>query len=265
MKSNNRKGILLSVLFILMSYFFTRGLYSPFFVLLIALLLLVAFFKERMRSFAWMVISFFLGNLLLVYMDTFMESFHFPHYSLVMFSQMLLLIPILLISYVIKKFKQEIIFYFQKPILTGKIQLPFNIAFSLSKFFLILCLLSILSIIGTLFVKNEDMRLSAVLFILLFASINALLEEVLWRGIFLPKLIAISNHQLGLVVTSIAFGLHTTMFGFSLIISISYMFLGILLGILTIKFKSIFPSVVVHFSVTTLLLISGWMVIPIIN
>ncbi|NHC41294.1 CPBP family intramembrane metalloprotease [Bacillus sp. MM2020_1] len=263
MNSNNQKGILLCVLFIFMSYFFTRGFYSPFFVLLIALLLLVAFFKEGMRSFAWMVISFFLGNLLLVYMDTFMESFHFPHYSLVMYSQMLLLIPILLISYVIKKFKQEITPYFQKPILTGKIQLPINIAFSLSKFFLILCLLSILSIIGALFVKIEDVRLSAVLFILLFSCINALLEEVLWRGIFLPKLITITNHPLGMVVTSIAFGLHTTMFGFSLIIFISYMLLGIFLGFLTIKFKSIFPSVVVHFSVTTLLLIFGWMVIPI--
>ena len=53
-----------------------------------------------------------------------------------MYSQMLLLIPILLISYVIKKFKQEITPYFHRPILTGNIQLPFNIAFSMSKFFL---------------------------------------------------------------------------------------------------------------------------------
>jgi membrane protease YdiL (CAAX protease family) len=196
-------------------------------------------------------------------MDTLIESLQFPPYSLVMFSQMLLFIPILMIIYVIKKFKQDITPYFRKPILTGTIQLPFNNPLSMRKFFLTLCLLSFLSIFGTLFVNIEDVRWHAVLFMILFSTINAWLEEVLWRGIFLAKLITITNQPFGLVVASIAFGLHTTMFGFSLIITIFYMFLGIFLGFLTIKFKSIFPSVVVHFSVTTLLLIFGWMVIPI--
>ncbi|MFP5108032.1 hypothetical protein ACSU6B_14790 [Neobacillus sp. C211] len=87
MEGINRQGILFRLLFLTMTYFFARGYYTPFFVFLIALLLLVAFFKEDKRLFAWMVISFFLGNLLLVNMDN-LESFRLTPYSLVMSSQL---------------------------------------------------------------------------------------------------------------------------------------------------------------------------------
>ncbi|MBT2737656.1 hypothetical protein [Bacillus sp. ISL-7] len=47
MEGINRQGILLSLLFLTMTYFFARGYYTPFFVFLIALLLLVAFLRKR--------------------------------------------------------------------------------------------------------------------------------------------------------------------------------------------------------------------------
>lgn len=263
MEGINRQGILLSLLFLTMTYFFARGYYTPFFVFLITLLLLVAFFKEEKRLFAWMVISFFLGNLLLVYMDNFIESFGLSPYSLVMSSQLLLLIPIIIISYVIKKFKLEISPFLKKPMLSGEIQLPFNIAFSLRKNFFILCLLSILAIIGILLIKKDEVQWHPFLFILLFSIINALLEEVLWRGILLYKLITITNQRLGLIVTSIAFGLHTTMFGFSILISILYIFLGLIFGLFTLLSKSIIPAFIVHTLITILLIVSGWGMIPV--
>ncbi len=262
MERTNQKSIMLGVLFLIMTFLFTRGFYAPFFVLVIALLLLVACFNEEKRLIAWMVVSFFLGNLLLVYTDNYIESFQLSPYSLVMTSQLLLLIPILMISYVIKQFNQVISPYLQKPILRGEIRLPFRIVFSLRKFCIIICLFSTLSIIGLLLLKREEMQWHPFLFILLFSSIHALLEEVLWRGLLLPKLITITNQQLGIVVTSMAFGINTTMFGFSIMISIIYIFLGLFFGFLTIRFKSIFPSVIVHFSVTTVLLILSWIVIP---
>lgn len=263
MERTNQKGILLGVLFLLLTFLFTRGFYSPFFVLLIALLLLVAFFNEEKRLVAWMVITFFLGNLLLIYTDNYLESFRLSPYSLVMTSQLLLLIPILMIGYVMKKFDQEINPYFQRPILSGVIQLSFNIAFSLRQFLLFICLLSSLPIFSHLLLKREDMQWRPILFMLMFSFIHALLEEVLWRGIFLSKLITITDQQLGIVLTSIAFGINTTMFGFSIILSIFNITLGIFLGFLTLKFKSIFPSVLFHFSITLLLLMNGWMGIPV--
>lgn len=263
MERSKQTNRLLCVLFLVMTYLFTRGFYTPFFVSLFALLLLIVFLKEEKRLFAWMIISFFLGNLMLIYMDNFIVSFRLSPYSLVMYSQLLLLIPILIISYVIKQFKQEINPYFQKPNLTGEIQLPFSIVFSLRNFPLMICLLTTLCTIGLLLIKSEEMKWRTFLLILLFSSINALLEEVLWRGIILAKLITITNERLGIVVTSIAFGLNTTMFGFSLITSIIYIFLGLFFGLLTVKSNSIIPSIIVHTMITLLLIISGWAMIPV--
>lgn len=246
----------------MMTYFFTRGFYTPFFVLLIGLFLVVAFFREENRLVTWTIIAFFLGNLLLVYVDNFIESFGLSPYSLMMTSQLLLLIPILMISSVIMLFKQEIIPSFQKPILSGKINLPFGIVSPVRRLFLIIYLFLSLSIFGMLLIQRNEMDWLPFLFIILYASLNALLEEVLWRGVLLSKLIALTNKRFGMVVTSVAFGLGTTMFGFSLIISTFYIFLGLLFGFLTLKSKSIIPAVIAHTLITIHLIISGWVMIP---
>jgi uncharacterized protein len=262
MVRSDQKGILLSLIFLIMLYLFTRGFYPPFFICLLALFLLIAFLKEEMRLVDWMIISYFLGNLLIGYMDKFIESFRLSPYSLVIASQFLWLIPILFISYVIKQFKKDINSYFQKTNLTREIQLPINIIIPLGKLLLLIGLAFVL-IIGLLFmIKSGDMHWRPFLFILLFSTINAVLEEVLWRGIFLSKLISITNQRIGILVTSIAFGLNTTMFGFSIFISIFYMILGLFLGYITVKSKSNFPSIMAHTLVTTIFAAIGWVVIP---
>ncbi|MEH7745580.1 CPBP family intramembrane glutamic endopeptidase, partial [Neobacillus drentensis] len=213
--------------------------------------------------FGWMIISFFLGNLLLGYLDNFIEGFHLSPFSLIMLSQLLLLIPILMISYVVKQFKQEITPYFHWPIFTREIQLPFKIGFSFKRFVLIFGLLAVLSIGITFLFQVEKIQLRSFSLILLFASMNALLEELLWRGLLLPKLIRITNQLIGVIVTSIAYGINTTMFGFSPILCMIYIFLGLVLGCLTVKTKSVFPAMIAHTLVTTLFLINGLMTIPV--
>jgi membrane protease YdiL (CAAX protease family) len=217
--------------------------------------------KEEKRLFAWMIISFFLSNLLVGYVDNFIESFRLSPFLLVILSQLLLLFPILIIGYIIKQFKQKINPYIQKPILTGEIQFPINIVISLSKLLLIICFLFVLSI-GLLLIIRGEMQWQSILFLLLFSSTNALLEEVLWRGMFLSKLIYITNQRIGVLVSSIAYGLNTTMFGFSLLTSITYLILGLSLGYLTVRSKSILPSVIAHTLITTILIVTGWIVIP---
>lgn len=263
MERLKQKGLWLSGYFLLMIFLFTRGFYNPFFVLLIGILLIIVFLKEENRLFGWMIISFFLGNLLLGYMDNFIEGFHLSPFSLIMLSQLLLLIPILIICYVVKQFKQEITPYFHRPIFTQEIQLPFNIGFSFKRLALIFGLLTVLSIGITFLFQGEKMHWRSFSLFLLFASMNALLEEVLWRGLLLPKLISITNDIIGIIVTSIAYGINVTMFGFSPIICMIYIFLGLMLGLLTVKTKSVFPAMIAHTLVTTLFLINGVMTIPV--
>ena len=251
MEWKNQRGIFLSVCFLIMIFLFTRGFYTPFFVFLVTLFLLLVFLKEGNRLFAWIIITFFLANLLLVYIDNFIESFNLSPFSLIMISQLLWVIPILMMIYVIKQFKYEI-------------NLSFKGNFSFKRYSLIFVILASLAFFGTVLLQKEGIDWRTFLLILVFSTINALLEEVLWRGILLSKLIRVTNQPIGIIVSSIAFGVNTTMYGYSLIICFSYVCIGLFLGILTVKSKSIFPSMVAHCIITTLLLINGVMSIPVI-
>lgn len=257
------KGLWISGFFLLMMFLFTRGFYHPFFVLLIGLFLIIVFFKEENRLFGWMIISFFLGNLLLGYMDTFIESFHLSPFLLIMMSQLLLLIPILMISFVVKQFNQEITPYFHRPNFTEEIQLPFKIVFSFRRFVLIFGLIAVLFLGITLQFQKDGLHWLPFLLILLFALVNAIFDEILWRGILLPKLIRHTNQPIGIVITSIAFGINTTMFGFSAMICMIYIFLGFMLAFLTVKAQSVFPAMIAHTYVTTILLLNEVMTIPV--
>ncbi|MBV7506505.1 CPBP family intramembrane metalloprotease [Bacillus sp. sid0103] len=240
MERTNQKGIWLAGYFIIMMFLFTRGFYTPFFVLLITFLLIIILLKEAERLFAWMIVSFFLGNLLVGYLDNFIESFHLSPFSLIMLSQLLWLVPILMMSYVIKQFKKELSPYFHLPLFTGEIQLPFRIVFSLKSFSLIVVLLAVIAMAGSLLLQKEGIQWRPFLLILLFATVNAFLEEVLWRGILLSKMISITSRPIGLIVSCFAFGINTTMFGFSLVICMMYVFLGLILGFVTIRTKVFF-------------------------
>lgn len=254
-------GIFFSLLFIIMIYLFTRSLYSPFFFMLTTIFLLIAFLSEEHRLFAWTITAFFLGHLLLGYMDHFIGSFRFPPFSLLLVSQLLLLIPITMIHFVCKKFKKANYPYFQKPDLTKIEKLPFSVAWK--HLFLLISLLVTLVLIGILVIKSSILPWNYLFLSLLFSTIHTVLGEVLWRGILLPHVISLTNQSKGILVTGTAFGLNMTIFGFSPLTTISYIFLGFLFGWLTVKSHSIIPSIIVSTLITLLLIISGWVTIPV--
>lgn len=251
----------LSLQFMIMIYLFTRSFYSPFFFLLIALFVLIAFLSEEHRLFAWIMIAFFLGHLLLGYVDHFIGSFRFPQFSLLLVSQLLLLFPIVMIHFVCEKFKKANYQYFQKPVLTKEDKLPFSVTWK--QLFLVISLLFTLVLIEILVLKRSPLPWTHLFLSLSFSIIHSVLGEVLWRGILLPHVISLTNNWLGILITSIAFGLNMTLFGFSPLTTISYIFLGILFGLLTVKSQSIIPSIIVSTMITLLLSISGWVTIPV--
>jgi uncharacterized protein len=254
-------GIFLSLQFMIMIYLFTRSLYSPFFILLIALFLLVAFLSEEHRLFAWIIIAFFLGHLLLGYMDHFIGSFRFPQFSLLLGSQLLLLLPIVMIHFVCKKFKKANYPYLQKPMLTKKEKFPFSVTWK--QFFVVSPILFTLVLIEIHVMKSGAISWSHLFFSISFSVIHTVLGEVMWRGILLPNVISLTNKWIGILVTSIAFGINMTIFGFSPLTTISYIFLGFLFGVLTIKSQSIIPSIIVSTTIILLLIISGSVTIPV--
>jgi uncharacterized protein len=248
MKQKKFAGLFLCLLFILLTYLFSRSIYTLFFITLFVLLLLLGFFKEKNRLFSWLIISFFIGYLVLFYIDIFIDRNQWTPYNQLMVSQLLLLFPITTSCYVIMKFKIKISNYFAIP------------ALSIFRTIFIIVIIGICSML----LYYYHIGGTRVFFsILLFSSTRAILEEVIWRGIVLTHIIKITNERVGVLVTSIGFGINTTIFGFTPLLTFMFILFGLLFGFLTIKTKSILPAIFAHLFVLHLLVIAGYLSLPI--
>lgn len=250
MKQFNYQGYILSILFIVLIYFFTRGYYSLFTWFLLGLFLLLAFLKEENRLFAWVMISFFGGNLILFYTDKFIEGYQYIPFYRVIINQVLFLIPILSICYVIKQFNKKISFFFNKPEVNN----------TNKPIYIILLLLSVG--VTFIFINNSGSDLNMFLSLFTFSLIHASLQEVMWRGILLSQLIKITNETSAILFTSITFAMNTTIFGFSTAVVLLYLILGFLFALLTIKYKSILPSIFAHSFVLIFFYLNDWLQLP---
>ena len=252
MKQNNHQGSFLSMLFIFLLFFFTRSYYSLFSWFILGILLLLAFLKEENRLFAWLMISFFGGSLLLFYADKFIEAYQLKPYYRVIINQLLYIIPILSMCYVIKKFGKKISFFFKMPESVGRKNSLYFIWVLISFGFILF-----------IFTNEIEMDMKLFLSLILFAIIHATIQEVVWRGIWLTQLTVITNQTTSVLFTSIGFALNTTIFGFSIAVFLMYCCMGFIFGLLTIKYKSIFPSVITHTLVLILLFLNGLLQLPI--
>jgi uncharacterized protein len=255
MKRINYLGTFLSLLFIVLIYFFTRNYYGLFSWFLLGLLLLLAFLKEENRLFAWVIISFFGGNLVFLYTDKFIEGYQLMPYYKVILSQFLFSIPTLSMIYVIKQFNKKVSFFFKMPGL--------NESFGNKTIRYILLLMIIGSFILISFTNDRVAAFKLFLPLILFVLIHVFLQEVIWRGILLTQLIKITNEKMAILFSSTAFAINTTIFGYSPTVFLLYLFLGFLLAYLTTKYKSILPSIFAHILVLLFIFLNGWLRLPI--
>ncbi|MBZ5753606.1 CPBP family intramembrane glutamic endopeptidase [Metabacillus rhizolycopersici] len=101
---------------------------------------------------------------------------------------------------------------------------------------------------------------SILLFGILFAIINATLEEVIWRGIMLSSLKRNVSTFYAVVITSIGFGLLHLSIGIPLIISLLFSFGGLFYAIVVLKTNSIYPSIVFHIVINLGMVFNGWII-----
>ncbi|TQR46397.1 CPBP family intramembrane glutamic endopeptidase [Paenibacillus popilliae] len=92
---------------------------------------------------------------------------------------------------------------------------------------------------------------------ILFAIINASLEEILWRGLLLSYFVDAIGERKGLLLTSFGFGLYHLSMGFSIWISLCFVLAGLFFGGLAIRSKGIFPAFILHFLINILMVMSG--------
>ncbi|WP_240903973.1 CPBP family intramembrane glutamic endopeptidase [Bacillus sp. N1-1] len=114
-------------------------------------------------------------------------------------------------------------------------------------------------LIPVLFQEISYIR-SLFIFAILFAIINASLEEVIWRGVMLSNLKRSVSTLYAVLITSVGFGLIHISIGIPVLLSIIFSFGGLFYAIVVLKTKSIYPSIVFHMLINLGMVFNGWII-----
>lgn len=96
-----------------------------------------------------------------------------------------------------------------------------------------------------------------VIYAVCFALINSILEEILWRGYILGRLVDVLGEQFGLVISSLGFGFYHYSLGFPWIVCVLFSLFGMLMGGVTIKSQGLLPVILLHFVMNIMFALSG--------
>ncbi|UAL50500.1 CPBP family intramembrane metalloprotease [Metabacillus dongyingensis] len=155
--------------------------------------------------------------------------------------------------------KQKIFYFGLLPDWQRRITMPFHTI--KLPYFLLIGLMVSSTILIPLFIHQEMSYLKSILlFGILFAILNATLEEVIWRGIMLSSLKRNVSTFYAVVITSIGFGLLHLAIGIPVIISLLFSFGGLFYAIVVLKTNSIYPSIVFHIVINLGMVFNGWII-----
>ncbi|MEH7608690.1 CPBP family intramembrane glutamic endopeptidase [Priestia megaterium] len=113
-------------------------------------------------------------------------------------------------------------------------------------------------LVPLLFVEDISYTKSFVIYGIVFSVINAILEELLWRGIMLSHLKSNLSTFYAVFITSIGFGLLHISIGIPVIMSLLFSFGGLFYAFVVLKTKSIYPAIVFHFIINLGMVFNGW-------
>jgi uncharacterized protein len=112
------------------------------------------------------------------------------------------------------------------------------------------------------FIIQKDIEYIQMLvwFCLFFSVINAVFEEVIWRGILLSALKEATSTWYAVSVTSVGFGLLHLSIGFSISLSLFISVAGVIYALITLKTNSIYPSIAFHIVINIGMVYSGFII-----
>lgn len=234
------------------------------FTVLICFILYMAIFTTKNRLFSWVMLAYLVGNLLFLYGDRFIDELPFHTSTLMILSRGLLLIPIGFIMYITRKFNGEVMNYRFKSDWNAKIYFPFVWSgfhsLSIKAFLLVAVSINLVVFSPFIFKANISLNLSFLNFLILFSLINAVLEEILWRGILLTRMVELAGEKAAVLFSGIAFGLSHLAFGYSWLICLGFAFGGFFYAAIVVRSGSIIPAIIWHVVFNILMILSG--VIP---
>ena len=250
--------IIIAVLFFLgiISVSFQEEFFSLFIVLGFLILLFVD--KEK-RFVTSLLLSFLIGYAIYMVSNNFVGTMNIPKEIKIILNRLFLVFIIIGIVLNHLFFNKKISWYNEKPNWKNPIVLPFH---KVSTFLFWLIGIVINVIIYVFFIVQKDIEYlqMLLLFCLFFSLINAVFEEVIWRGIMLSSLKERTSTGYAVLVTSVGFGLLHLSIGFSIYLSLIISAAGIIYAIITLKTNSIYPSIVFHTVINIGMVDSGFII-----
>ncbi|AJS61542.1 hypothetical protein UB51_13575 [Paenibacillus sp. IHBB 10380] len=228
----------------------------------IALISCYAPVSQGIRNIVHMSVIYIIGYWTAVYLDSTMTTlltYANLTQELVIAISRLSLIGFLLPFMLWDKFRPAQTRYFAYGSFTGPIHFPFiwvGLKDRMWRFLLVGVIVMISSFIPVIQWGREDF-LSLLLYGLVFAFINAILEEFLWRGYVLSRFVDGLGEKQGLIIGSIMFGIYHYSLGFSWSICALFALLGMMLGGIAIRSQGLLPVIILHFIMNVLFVLSG--------
>ena len=254
-------------LFVFLIIFVQYKLFMIAFTILVVFILYLALTSIQERVFSWVMLAYFFGYLFSLYGDRLLEELALSISTIMILNRALMLIPILFTIYVIKKFKGNMIQFKGKTNWDAQIYFPFiSRGFhSLSvKYFLVVVILVNLIVFSPFLVKmNFSLELSFFSYLFLFSFINSVLEETLWRGILLTRMVELAGEKAAVLFSGLAFGMSHLAFGYSILTCLGFSIGGFFYAGLVIRSGTIIPAIIWHFIFNILMILSG--IIPYIS
>lgn len=254
-KVNLLLGLVFLVGILFISYSFFWGIVPLF------LMMIFIYLKKGNRKLIATFSAFLIGFILYRATALLLTQLLDGDEARILLNRFLLLFIILCLMINSRYFKHRF-HYLHKPNWHATIYFPFIWSgfHSLQiKYFLIMAML-INSVVFIPFIIKHDFNTlkGLLLFAIGFSIINAILEEIIWRGYLLSQLKDSVDDYFALIITSIGFGLQHISIGIPLIPSILFSFGGIFFAGIVMRSNSIIPSIIWHFLINLGMVFSGF-------
>lgn len=215
------------------------------------------FINKEKRFVVSLLLLFLVGFNLFVILNNFVGTLNISSELRVILNRFFLVFIILglLINHII--FNKKIFWYNNKPNWKNPIVLPFH-KVDMFLFWIIGIVVNVIVYLFFIVPNDTDYTYSFVMFGLSFSLINAVFEEVIWRGLMLSSFEKYTTSVYSLLVTSIGFGLFHLVIGFPFFVCLLVSVAGLVYGLITIKTNSIYPSIVFHIIINIGMVFSGF-------
>jgi uncharacterized protein len=229
-------------------------------IIMAAAVFIYSFYGSRESRALWITISIYMIGYWIAYYlkDGIISTFELTREAEIVLSRFSLL-GLIIPYYLFMKFDKPKTNYFSIGRFSNTIHFPFiwrGIKDPIWRFMLIGSVIIILSFSFVIdFGRNDIYQL--LLYGVLFAFVNSILEEILWRGLILPRFVDYSGEKLGLIISSIGFGFYHYSIGFPWLICALFSLTGILLGGVTIRSQGLLPVIILHFIMNIAFALAG--------